>query len=53
MCDSMNIDCSEFFNRTILLNSTDFSCALTGKTGLTYFEALESENEAKVRTINY
>ncbi|GMR34319.1 hypothetical protein PMAYCL1PPCAC_04514 [Pristionchus mayeri] len=37
----------DFFNRMILLNSTDFSCALTGKTGLTYFEALESEKEAK------
>eukprot|EP00080_Pristionchus_pacificus_P000461 PDM60481.1 athp-2 [Pristionchus pacificus] len=43
----------EFFNRTILLNSTDFSCALTGKTGLTYFEALESENEAKEELKNF
>ncbi|GMT13560.1 hypothetical protein PFISCL1PPCAC_4857 [Pristionchus fissidentatus] len=42
-----------FFNRMILLNSTDFSCALTGKTGLTYFEALESEKEAKEELDNF
>lgn len=36
----------EFFERMIQLNSTLFSCEFTGKTGLTYFEALESEKQA-------
>ncbi|ETN77465.1 hypothetical protein NECAME_11010, partial [Necator americanus] len=36
----------EFFERMIQLNSTLFSCEFTGKTGLTYFEALDSEKQA-------
>ncbi|WKX97823.1 hypothetical protein Q1695_013476 [Nippostrongylus brasiliensis] len=36
----------EFFERMIQLNSTLFSCEFTGKTGLTFFEALESEKQA-------
>ncbi|KAK5967106.1 Bromodomain adjacent to zinc finger domain protein 1A [Trichostrongylus colubriformis] len=36
----------EFFERMIQLNSTLFSCEFTGKTGLTFFEALESERQA-------
>ncbi|EYC45319.1 hypothetical protein Y032_0432g1357 [Ancylostoma ceylanicum] len=36
----------EFFERMIQLNSTLFSCEYTGKTGLTYFEALDSEKQA-------
>ncbi|CAI4232066.1 unnamed protein product [Auanema sp. JU1783] len=36
----------EFFDRTVALNSTQWSCEFTGKTGLTYFEALQSEHEA-------
>ncbi|RCN26613.1 hypothetical protein ANCCAN_27660 [Ancylostoma caninum] len=38
----------EFFERMIQLNSTLFSCEYTGKTGLTYFEALDSEKQAMV-----
>ncbi|XP_060735647.1 bromodomain adjacent to zinc finger domain protein 1A isoform X2 [Tachysurus vachellii] len=38
----------EFFERTILCNSLVWSCALTGKPGLTYQEALESEKKAKL-----
>ncbi|KAM6973255.1 bromodomain adjacent to zinc finger domain protein 1A [Aplochiton taeniatus] len=37
----------EFFERTILCNSLVWSCSLTGKPGLTYLEALESENRAQ------
>ncbi|KAE9416786.1 hypothetical protein Angca_009033, partial [Angiostrongylus cantonensis] len=36
----------EFFERMIQLNSTLFSCEFTGRTGLTFFEALESEKQA-------
>lgn len=38
---------SEFFERTILCNSLVWSCALTGRAGLTYLEAVESERRAK------
>uniref|UniRef100_A0AAY4A062 Bromodomain adjacent to zinc finger domain protein 1A n=1 Tax=Denticeps clupeoides TaxID=299321 RepID=A0AAY4A062_9TELE len=37
----------EFFERTILCNSLVWSCAVTGKAGLTYQEALESEKKAR------
>ncbi|KAM6912794.1 bromodomain adjacent to zinc finger domain protein 1A [Xenentodon cancila] len=37
----------EFFERTILCNSLVWSCALTGRAGLTYLEAVESEQRAK------
>ncbi|NWU94746.1 BAZ1A protein, partial [Upupa epops] len=36
-----------FFERTILCNSLVWSCAVTGKPGLTYQEALESERKAR------
>lgn len=39
--------CSEFFERTILCNSLVWSCALTGRSGLTYLEAVESERRAR------
>lgn len=39
---------SEFFERTILCNSLVWSCALTGRAGLTYLEALESERRARL-----
>lgn len=38
---------SEFFERTILCNSLVWSCALTGRAGLTYLEAMESERRAR------
>uniref|UniRef100_A0A182JS66 Bromodomain adjacent to zinc finger domain protein 1A n=1 Tax=Anopheles christyi TaxID=43041 RepID=A0A182JS66_9DIPT len=37
----------DFFNRTMLLSSTVWSCAMTGRTNLTYADALESEKAAK------
>uniref|UniRef100_A0A8C3NDA8 Bromodomain adjacent to zinc finger domain protein 1A n=1 Tax=Geospiza parvula TaxID=87175 RepID=A0A8C3NDA8_GEOPR len=37
----------DFFERTILCNSLVWSCAVTGKPGLTYQEALESEKKAR------
>uniref|UniRef100_H3BET6 Bromodomain adjacent to zinc finger domain 1A n=1 Tax=Latimeria chalumnae TaxID=7897 RepID=H3BET6_LATCH len=40
-------DYDDFFERTILCNSLVWSCAITGKPGLTYQEALESEKKAK------
>ncbi|XP_022096369.1 bromodomain adjacent to zinc finger domain protein 1A-like [Acanthaster planci] len=40
-------DFNEFFKRTILCNSLVWSCSLTGKPGLTYQEAVESEAKAR------
>ncbi|XP_036061432.1 bromodomain adjacent to zinc finger domain protein 1A isoform X2 [Onychomys torridus] len=37
----------DFFERTILCNSLVWSCAVTGRPGLTYQEALESEEKAR------
>ncbi|KAG5857459.1 hypothetical protein ANANG_G00019690, partial [Anguilla anguilla] len=37
----------EFFERTILCNSLVWSCAVTGRPGLTYQEAVESERRAR------
>lgn len=37
---------SEYFERTILCNSLVWTCHLTGKTGLTFSEAVESEEKA-------
>uniref|UniRef100_A0A8C5HVH0 Bromodomain adjacent to zinc finger domain protein 1A n=1 Tax=Gouania willdenowi TaxID=441366 RepID=A0A8C5HVH0_GOUWI len=37
----------EFFERTILCNSLVWSCSLTGRAGLTYLEAVESERRAR------
>jgi bromodomain adjacent to zinc finger domain protein 1A len=42
-------DYDEFFQRTILCNSLVWSCAITGKTNLTYEEAVESEKKARKR----
>lgn len=44
---------SEFFERTILCNSLVWSCALTGRAGLTYLEAVESERRAKQSLQNF
>ncbi|XP_072344773.1 bromodomain adjacent to zinc finger domain protein 1A isoform X2 [Scyliorhinus torazame] len=43
----------DFFERTILCNSLVWSCAITGKPGLTYQEALESENKARQNLQNF
>ncbi|XP_051503107.1 bromodomain adjacent to zinc finger domain protein 1A-like isoform X2 [Myxocyprinus asiaticus] len=43
----------EFFERTILCNSLVWSCAVTGKPGLTYQEALESERRARLNLQNF
>ncbi|XP_056151838.1 bromodomain adjacent to zinc finger domain protein 1A isoform X2 [Lampris incognitus] len=43
----------EFFERTILCNSLVWSCALTGKAGLTYLEAVESEKRARQSLQNF
>uniref|UniRef100_A0AAR2LS97 Bromodomain adjacent to zinc finger domain protein 1A n=1 Tax=Pygocentrus nattereri TaxID=42514 RepID=A0AAR2LS97_PYGNA len=43
----------EFFERTILCNSLVWSCAVTGKPGLTYQEALDSEKKAKLNLQNF
>jgi len=40
-------DYDEYFERTILCNSLVWTCTLTGKTGLTFAEAQESETKAK------
>jgi bromodomain adjacent to zinc finger domain protein 1A len=40
-------DYDEYFERTILCNSLVWTCMLTGKGGLTYAEALESEQKAR------
>lgn len=37
---------SDFFERTIHLNSMVWSCAVTGRSGLTFEEALDSEKQA-------
>lgn len=41
----------EFFERVILCNSLVWTCSLTGKPGLTYLEALDSEKRA-LRLLN-
>ena len=38
--------CRDFFERTILCNSLVWSCSLTGKSSLTYQEAVDSEKKA-------
>jgi bromodomain adjacent to zinc finger domain protein 1A len=44
---------SEYFERTILCNSLVWTCALSGKTGLTYSEALHSEEKARLSIISF
>lgn len=43
----------EFFERTILCNSLVWSCALTGRAGLTYLEAVDSERRARSSLQNF
>ncbi|XP_014205969.1 bromodomain adjacent to zinc finger domain protein 1A isoform X2 [Copidosoma floridanum] len=40
-------DYNEFFERIILCNSMIWSCSITGKSGMTYEEALQCEKKAK------
>ena len=42
-------DYESFFQRTILCNSLVWSCSVTGKSNLTYDEAVESEAKARKR----
>lgn len=42
-------DYESFFQRTILCNSLVWSCSVTGKSNLTYDEAVESEKKARKR----
>lgn len=54
-CEATNevfTDYEAFFDRTILCNSLVWSCAITGKSNLTYEEAVESEEKAKKRISN-
>lgn len=44
---------SEFFERTILCNSLVWSCSFTGKSGLTYQEALECEKKVKKSLLSF
>ncbi|XP_056401374.1 bromodomain adjacent to zinc finger domain protein 1A [Hyla sarda] len=46
-------DYDMFFERTILCNSLVWSCSFTGKSGLTYQEALESEKKVKKSLLNF
>ncbi|KAM5129614.1 bromodomain adjacent to zinc finger domain protein 1A [Mantella aurantiaca] len=46
-------DYDEFFERTILCNSLVWSCSFTGKSGLTYQEALDSEKKVKKTLQNF
>jgi len=39
--------CRKFFERIILCNSLVWTCAYTGRSGLTFEEALDSEKKAK------
>ena len=51
-CEATNevfTDYEQFFERTILCNSLVWSCSVTGKSGLTYEEAVDSEQKAKKR----
>lgn len=50
---SLNFFHSQFFERTILCNSLVWSCAVTGRPGLTYQEALESERRARQSLQNF
>ncbi|XP_066281341.1 bromodomain adjacent to zinc finger domain protein 1A-like [Branchiostoma lanceolatum] len=40
-------DYDDFFERTMLCNSLVWSCSLTGRSGLTYQEAVDSEDRAR------
>lgn len=54
-CEATNevfTEYEQFFERTILCNSLVWSCSVTGKSGLTYEEAVESEAKAKKRISN-
>ena len=45
-------DYEAFFERTILCNSLVWSCAVTGKSNLTYEEAVESEQKSRKKISN-
>jgi bromodomain adjacent to zinc finger domain protein 1A len=45
--------CRKFFERVILCNSLVWSCGLTGRSGLTYQEATESEGHARKRLSDF
>lgn len=54
-CEATNevfTDYEAFFDRTILSNSLVWSCSVTGKSNLTYEEAVECEEKAKKRISN-
>jgi len=44
----INVFCREFCQRVILCNSLVWCCSLTGKPQLTYQEALQSEENARM-----
>ncbi len=46
------LDYDDFFQRTILCNSLVWSCSITGKSNLTFEEAVESEEKARKRIGN-
>ncbi|ELT88139.1 hypothetical protein CAPTEDRAFT_221184 [Capitella teleta] len=46
-------DYEKFFERVILCNSLVWSCEITGRSGLTYQEALECEQAAKKRLSSF
>jgi len=43
----------EYFERMMLLNSCIWTCAITGRSGLTFDEAKESEKESMVGGLPY
>uniref|UniRef100_A0A1I7TYY9 DDT domain-containing protein n=1 Tax=Caenorhabditis tropicalis TaxID=1561998 RepID=A0A1I7TYY9_9PELO len=43
----------EYFTRMMMLNTTVWSCSLTRKSNLTYFEAIKSEQEAETELLNF
>ena len=44
---------SDFFDRLILCNSLVWTCSITGKPGLTYQEAQESEAKGRKTLSNF
>lgn len=46
-CFHIFCDCSEFCERIILCNSLIWSCSITGRSNMTYEEALQCEENAK------
>ena len=50
---NFNLFCRQFFERIILCNSLVWTCSITGRPGLTYQEALDSEERAKKRLADF